>query len=63
MLIDFSIISFSNSHNFTNYAHRFYLPIIPKIMHDLMLMALETANICYQLSGFLLVTCNKLPFQ
>ena len=65
ILIDFSIISFSNFHNFTNnyYAHRLYLPIIPKIIHDLMLIALETANIYYQLSGFLLVICNKLSFS
>ena len=28
-----------------------------------MLMALETANIYYHLSGFLLIICNKLPFS
>ena len=44
MLVKLSIVLFSNSHNFTYYAHRFYLRIILKIMLGLMLMAFQTAN-------------------
>ena len=44
MLVKLSIILSSNSHNFTYYAHRFYLLYILKIILGLMLMALQTAN-------------------
>ena len=43
VLVKLSIILFSNSHNFTYYAHRFYL-IILKIILGLMLMALQTTK-------------------
>ena len=42
MLVKLSIILFSNSHNFTYYAH--ILSIILKIMLGLILMAFQTAN-------------------
>ena len=44
MLVKLSIILFSNSHNFTYYAHKFYLYIILKIILGLILMALQTTN-------------------
>ena len=43
MLVKLSIILFSNSHDFTYYAHRFK-PIILKVMLGLMLMVFQTAN-------------------
>ena len=39
-----------------------FLPIIPKIILNLMLMALETANIYHHLSSFLLQISNRLLF-
>ena len=62
MLINLSIVVFSNFYNFANYSDRFYLRTILKIMLDLMLTTLETANIYYQLSGYVHIICNKLPF-
>ena len=43
MLVKLSIILFSNSHNFTYYAHRLNL-LFSKFMLGLILVAFQTAN-------------------
>ena len=56
--IELSIILFSNSHNFVYHAHRFHS--ILKILLNLMLMALQIANIIILLIKWFLIL--NVPF-